>query len=121
MEGEYPSMELDRQRIDFALRSVLENAVKFTPAGGRVSLSGEVSADSVRLIIQDTGKGMLPAELPKIFEKFYQIDPGHTGQVRGFGLGLFYTREFIQSHGGRIHLESEPGRGTTVTLVLPRQ
>ena len=121
LQGEYPLMELDRQRIDFALKSVLDNAVKFTPDGGVVALSGEVSDDSVRLVIRDTGKGILPAELPKIFEKFYQIDPGHTGQVRGFGLGLFYAREFIQSHGGRIHLESAPGQGTTVTLVLPRQ
>lgn len=121
LDGEYPSMELDRRRIDFALRSVLDNAVKFTPVGGRVCLSGEVSADYVRLIVRDTGKGIPPADLPKIFEKFYQVDPERTGQVRGFGLGLFYTRDFIQSHGGRIHLESEPGQGTTVTLVLPRQ
>lgn len=121
LQGDYPDSELDRQRIDFALRALIDNAIKFTPKGGSVSLTGEVTEDSVRLAIRDTGKGIPQAELPKIFEKFHQVDPVHTGQVRGFGLGLFYARQFVQSHGGRLHLESEPGRGTTVTVVLPRQ
>ncbi|MDT8444193.1 MAG: ATP-binding protein, partial [Desulfuromonadales bacterium] len=54
-----------------------------------------------------------------VFEKFYQIDPHHTGQIRGFGLGLFYARQFIRDHGGAIHLNSTPGKGTEVTLSLP--
>jgi signal transduction histidine kinase len=56
-----------------------------------------------------------------VFEKFYQIDPGNTGQVRGFGLGLFYAREFIRVHGGGINLDSQPGFGATVTVMLPMQ
>jgi signal transduction histidine kinase len=57
--------------------------------------------------------------LPKIFEKFYQIDPSHTGQIRGFGLGLYYAREFVRSHGGTIMVESELGQGTTASITLP--
>jgi hypothetical protein len=121
LSASFPPMNLDRQRIAFALRAVLENAIKFTPPGGTVSLCAEVLEESVRLMVRDTGPGIAKEELPKVFEKFYQIDPAHTGQVRGFGLGLFYAREFIQSHGGRISMESEAGRGTTVTLTLPRR
>jgi hypothetical protein len=60
-------------------------------------------------------------ETHKVFEKFYQIDPGNTGQVRGFGLGLYYAREFIRLHGGSINLDSQPGLGATVTVMLPMQ
>jgi len=84
-------------------------------------LSGEISEDKLRLVISDTGIGIPVEELPRVFEKFYQIDPTQAGQVRGFGLGLFYARQFIQDHGGAMTLESIPETGTTVTFTLPRQ
>lgn len=115
-----PEMSIDRERIAFALRAIIENAIKFTPPGGMIALTAEVQPDAVRLAVRDSGPGIPREELPKVFEKFYQVDPSHTGQVRGFGLGLFYARQFAQSHGGNILLESEPGQGTTATLVLPR-
>lgn len=115
-----PEMNLDRQRIAFTLRALLENAIKFTPPGGAIGLSAQVREESLRLSISDTGAGIPREELPKVFEKFYQVDPAHTGQVRGFGLGLFYARQFAQSHGGNILLESSPGQGTVATLILPR-
>lgn len=116
-----PPLQLDRQRIGFALRALIDNAIKFTPAGGEVTVSAEVDEESIRIFVRDTGIGIPREELPKIFEKFYQIDPDHTGQVRGFGLGLFYARQFVQSHGGHLQVESELGRGTLVTLALPRR
>ena len=58
--------------------------------------------------------------MDKIFEKFYQVDPNRTGQIRGFGLGLFYARQFVMDHGGEINLESSLGQGTSVTVRLPR-
>jgi len=115
-----PPMELDRQRIAFALRALLENALKFTPPGGSVSLSAEIAEDSVRLMVQDSGPGIAREELTKVFEKFYQIDPANTGQVRGFGLGLYYARQFVQSLGGKILLASTPGQGTVATIQLTR-
>jgi len=115
-----PEMRLDRQRIAFALRALLENAIKFTPPEGTVSLAAEAQEDSLRLVIKDSGPGIAREELPKVFEKFYQIDPAHTGQVRGFGLGLYYARQFAQDHGGSIQLTSTPGAGTVATLTLPR-
>lgn len=115
-----PEMRLDRQRIAFVLRALLENAIKFTPPGGTIGISAEVREDSVRLTVSDTGPGIAREELAKVFEKFYQVDPAHTGQVRGFGLGLYYARQFAQNHGGNILLESPPGGGTVATLILPR-
>jgi signal transduction histidine kinase len=118
--GDFPPMELDRKRMTFALQALLDNAIKFTPRGGKVTLEATVLPDCVELVIRDTGTGIPREELPKVFEKFYQVDPGHTGQVRGFGLGLFYARLFVQDHGGSLRLDSAPGIGTTATLVLPR-
>jgi signal transduction histidine kinase len=112
-------LELDRKKVGFALRELLDNAVKFTPPGGTVALRGEADGSLARLTVRDSGQGIPREDLPKVFEKFYQIDPAHTGQIRGFGLGLFYARQFVQSHGGTIQLSSEPGRGTIATLTLP--
>ena len=114
-----PEIPLDRKQFDFILRALLLNAVKFTPRGGRVTLEMAATAEQFTLRVSDNGIGIAAAEIPKIFEKFYQVDPHHSGQVRGFGLGLYYARQFVQDHGGTILLESSPGVGTTVTVTLP--
>jgi len=110
---------LDRQRITFALRALIDNAIKFTPEGGSVQVEGRLLDDRVRLTIRDTGVGIEQAELAKVFNKFYQIDPEHTGQIRGFGLGLFYAREFVRAMGGELILESSPGLGTEAIIEFP--
>lgn len=114
-----PALSLDRKQFDFILRALLFNAIKFTPRGGKVRLELVATADQMLLRVSDTGVGIDVVELPKIFEKFYQVDPHHSGQVRGFGLGLYYARQFVQNHGGTIELDSSPGVGTTVTVTLP--
>jgi signal transduction histidine kinase len=121
LQGAWHHLALDRRRIAFTIGALLDNAIKFTPHGGQVVLSGESHEDELQLVIRDTGIGIAAEELPRVFEKFYQIDPTHAGQVRGFGLGLFYARQFIQDHGGAMTLESIHGTGTTVTFTLPRQ
>ncbi len=120
LNGHWPEVIIDRQRIVFALNALLENAIKFTPAGGEITLSGEVSETECSLTVADNGPGIPAEERAKIFEKFYQIDPQNTGQIRGFGLGLFYARQFVRDHGGTITLDSTPGAGTRVTISLPR-
>lgn len=120
LAGSWPVVIVDRRRIAFALTALLDNAIKFTPAGGRITLSGEIRDQDLTLAIADTGPGIPPDEAAKVFEKFYQIDPLHTGQIRGFGLGLFYARQFIRDHGGTIDLQSTPGLGTVITVRLPR-
>lgn len=114
-----PPLMLDHTRIRFALHALLDNAVKFTPEGGKVTIEGAVEEKDVRITVADTGVGIAPEELAKVFEKFYQIDPDYTGQVRGFGLGLFYARRFIEDQGGSLVLTSTPGGGTSATISLP--
>ena len=120
LTGDWPLFSLDRRRIELALGAILDNAIKFTQPGGEISLSGVLSERELSLTISDNGPGIAPEERGKIFEKFYQVDPHNTGQIRGFGLGLFYARQFVMDHGGDISLDSTVGKGTTVTIRLPR-
>jgi len=119
LEGEWPTVIVDRRRIEFALDAILDNAIKFTPPGGEITLSGELGDREISLTISDNGPGIAPQEMGKIFEKFYQVDPNKTGQVRGFGLGMFYANQFAKDHGGNIILDSTLGQGTSVTIRLP--
>lgn len=110
---------LNPQRTSFAIRALLDNAIKFTPKGGSVSIEGKLTKGYVKLVIKDTGIGIPQQELAKIYNKFYQVDPEHTGQVRGFGLGLYYARDFIRSMGGQLYIESQPEQGTVATIEFP--
>ena len=110
---------LNRQRISFAVRALLDNAIKFTPEGGRVSMCVEERDARLQLHIDDTGIGIQQQELSKVFNKFYQVDPENTGQIRGFGLGLYYARDFIRSMGGQLTLSSTPEQGTRATISFP--
>ena len=115
-----PPIQIDATKIRFALHQVIDNAFKFSGKLGQVCLKLGSHGESVFIVVSDSGIGIPESEIPKVFEKFYQIDPDNTGQIRGFGLGLFYAREFIRQHGGNIDLVSEPGLGTTVTIRLPQ-
>lgn len=120
LSGQWPTVIIDRRRIAFALSALLDNASKFSPPGSEITVSGEVLGSEISLTIADNGPGISAEEVVKVFEKFYQIDPQHTGQIRGFGLGLFYARQFVRDHGGSIKLDSTPGQGTAATIHLPR-
>lgn len=113
------SLNLNPQQINFVFHALLDNAVKFTPPGGMVRLSGRLNDSHASVTITDNGIGIPATELGKIFEKFYQVDPEYTGQIRGFGLGLYYTRDFIHNMGGQIHISSQLGEGTEVTITFP--
>jgi len=120
-EGEWHEVMVDRLRISFALNSILENAIKFTPSGGEIHATGHVTMDELILSVRDNGPGIPAEEISKVFEKFYQVDPHNTGQIRGFGLGLFYARQFVQEHGGNLQLHSTTGQGTEAVISLPRR
>jgi signal transduction histidine kinase len=116
----FPLLPLDRRRLIFVIQALLDNAIKFTPPGGEVCLQGVVNESSLKLIVADNGKGLPASELCKVFEKFYQFDPDQTGQVRGFGLGLFYARQFMREHNGQLHLHRSPQGGIQAIITLPR-
>ncbi|MFZ3209702.1 MAG: response regulator [Geobacteraceae bacterium] len=112
-------LSLDRKKISFAIKQVLDNAYKFSGDKGKVAIALKRDADTIKIIVSDAGSGIAKDDIPKLFEKFYQVDPSRTGQIRGFGLGLYYAREFFRLHGGTISIESEQGKGTVVTITLP--
>lgn len=114
-----PSLTLYASKIRFALHQIIDNALKFSGSESKISLKIGSNRNTAFIIVADSGIGIAESELPKVFEKFYQIDPDHTGQVRGFGLGLFYARDFVRQHGGSITITSKPGSGTAVTITLP--
>jgi len=114
-----PPVMLDAAKMRFVLYQVVDNAFKFSGDRGHVSLRIGCHADTVFIVVSDSGIGIPEFEIAKVFEKFYQIDPDNTGQTRGFGLGLFYAREFVRQHGGSISITSEAGLGSTVTISLP--
>jgi len=106
-----------RQRLLRALGNLIDNAVKFTPPGGRVEVGGSADGTVYRFAVSDTGPGIPPDHLPHVFERFYRSEPARgTG---GTGLGLSIVQAIARAHGGEVAVESEPGRGSRFTLTLP--
>jgi two-component system, OmpR family, phosphate regulon sensor histidine kinase PhoR len=113
-----PHALADRDRLQQVLINLLDNAVKYTPGGGRVTLALEADSGLVRITVNDPGLGIPPAEHERIFEKFYRLDTQLTRAGGGTGLGLYITRELVRRMGGRITLDSEPGVGSTFVVEL---
>ena len=109
-----------RYRLEQVFVNLLGNAVKFTPQGGRVTVQIAASDTSIDVRVSDTGRGIDPAFLPHVFERFRQADGTIARRAGGLGLGLFIARRLVDAHGGRIRAESEgEGRGSTFIVSLP--
>jgi signal transduction histidine kinase len=109
----------DVDRINEVLGNLLANAFKFTPRGGTVTLGIEALSGSVTLEVTDTGAGIPPDQLPRIFDKFYQADNQRAAAASGSGLGLAIAKQIVEAHGGAIQCDSTPGVGTTFSITLP--
>ncbi len=114
-----PPVAADRVKLAFVIRQVIDNAYKFSHENGNVTITLKQQGATAVLMVADEGIGIAKEDQPKIFEKFYQVDSANTGQIRGFGLGLYYAREFVKLHGGTITVDSQPGQGSLVTITLP--
>jgi signal transduction histidine kinase len=114
-----PALSVDRERVHQVLFNLVDNAVRFTPEGGRVTVSARRRNGSVEVAVSDTGAGIPPEHLPRLFERFYRADPARARGDGGTGIGLAIARSVVEAHGGQIRAESEPGRGSTFTFDLP--
>jgi two-component system OmpR family sensor kinase len=107
----------DRDAIKQVLLILLDNALKFTPAGGTITIGAASTDRVVALRIRDTGPGIAPEALPHIFERFYRLDAARAGG--GAGLGLAIAKELVEAQDGQITVNSEIGKGSTFTVTLP--
>jgi heavy metal sensor kinase len=109
----------DPGRLRQVFYNLLDNAIKYTPPGGTVAVkSGQEEGDAV-VTVRDTGPGIPPEHLPRVFDRFYRVDRARSREEGGTGLGLSIARSIVAAHGGRIELSSTPGQGTTCTVTLP--
>jgi signal transduction histidine kinase len=110
----------DARKLKQVLLNLLSNAIKFTPAGGRVSVTLRCPpGQPLAITVADSGIGIAPQDRERIFEEFHQASGSYLRKSEGTGLGLSLARRFVELHGGRLDLHSEPGRGSTFTFTLP--
>jgi signal transduction histidine kinase len=124
VQADLPDFPFDEDRLMQVLVNLVNNALKFTPENGRVTIiAGEAPNDpkSFKVCVTDSGCGIAPAELERIFERLYQVPNSDGGSGQGVGLGLYICRELVESHGGKIWAESELGKGSTFCVSIPKE
>ena len=99
--------------------NLIDNAIKYTPQGGSITVSGETNESEVIVHVSDTGLGITSDALPRIFERFYRVDKGRSREMGGTGLGLSIAKHILLQHGGRIWAESVFGKGSVFKFALP--
>lgn len=119
-DDDLPLILVDRDRINQVFDNLLGNALKFSPRAGTIWVRVENLEDAVQLTVVDTGMGIPPDKLEKVFDRFYQVDGSATRRFGGAGLGLAIVRRIIEAHGGRIWVESEIGQGSSFKFTLPK-
>ncbi|MFZ2447894.1 MAG: ATP-binding protein [Syntrophobacteraceae bacterium] len=119
LPADLPLIQADPRNMEELFTNLISNALNYSPDGGEVVVSAVSQGDYLDVLVSDTGVGIDPEELPKIFDKFYRVKHPRTRQVRGTGLGLAIVRGIVESHRGFIKVESQPGIGTTFHVLLP--
>lgn len=114
-------LEADEDMLYQVIYNLFDNAVKFTPGGGTISVSAKEENNRVYVVIKNTGKGIPPAEAEKVFDRFYKVDKSRSEDVKGVGLGLNLVKKIIVLHKGEVYVESEVGEYTKFTFWLPKQ
>ncbi|MHB1219559.1 MAG: PAS-domain containing protein [Alphaproteobacteria bacterium] len=117
-----PVVRADRRAVTQVVLNLLSNGIKFTPAGGRVTVSAAAEPDGQAILrVRDTGIGIAPEDIERVMQPFAQVDPSHARKYEGTGLGLSISKRLMELHGGTIELVSSPGQGVTATIRFPRE
>jgi two-component system phosphate regulon sensor histidine kinase PhoR len=109
----------DPDYLERAIANLLDNAIKYTPEGGRIIVTAARRGSDILIEVKDTGIGIPEADLPRIFERFYRVDKSRSRAMGGTGLGLAIVKHVVQAHGGTVEVASEVGKGSTFRIVLP--
>jgi signal transduction histidine kinase len=120
--AELPDASLDQNRMTQVISNLLDNAIRHTPRGGSIVVKASPAQmrESLQVSVSDTGCGIPEEEQAHVFDRLYQIKAGDAASEQRLGLGLYLCRELVQLHGGRIWVESQPGRGCTFSFILPQ-
>ena len=118
-DGNELFVEADGLKVALALSNLVKNAVMYTDAGGHVTVKAEEMPGHVKISVQDDGVGIPAKDLPRVFERFFQVETHLTRRFGGMGLGLSVAKAMVEMHGGRIWAESEEGKGSIFTFILP--
>ena len=116
---ELPLVQADARSMEEVFTNLISNGINYTPDGGTVTVSAIPHGEYLEFRVSDTGVGIAPEEIPKIFDKFYRVKHPETRQVIGTGLGLSIVKGIIEAHRGSVEVESKPGVGTTFRVLLP--
>ncbi|MFN4244485.1 MAG: sensor histidine kinase, partial [Tepidisphaerales bacterium] len=117
--ADLPAFVADPLRVTQVINNLLSNAIKFTPDGGRVVVRARVEGDVLRCEVADTGIGIAPHDIPKLFQRFMQLDMSNTRAAGGAGLGLSIVKAIVDAHGGEVGVDSQPEAGSTFWFTLP--
>ena len=121
VEPDLPNAEVDPERMKEVLGNIIDNALRYTPENGQINLSAGRVNDRIELRVRDSGPGVAPDELDRIFERFYRTEASRARNEGGSGLGFAIAKSLVEKHNGRIWAESQPGEGLTVVIQLPVQ
>lgn len=120
VDASLPRFYGDRERIEQVFINLLSNAVKYTPKDGRIDFSAESYDKYIKITVKDNGIGIPEKDMPRLFERFYRVDKARSREMGGTGLGLAIAKEIVEHHGGEIKIESIYGKGTTMSVILPK-
>ncbi|HEY4485937.1 MAG TPA: phosphate regulon sensor histidine kinase PhoR, partial [Nitrospiria bacterium] len=115
-----PKIMADADRLIEALTNLMDNAVKYTPEGGRITVEAAAADGGAAIHVSDTGIGIPAREIPRLFERFYRVDRARSRDLGGTGLGLSIVKHIVEAHGGKVTVESEAGKGSRFTVTLPK-
>lgn len=119
LPAELPSVYGDQDMLTQVLINLVDNAVKYTPAGGKITIRALVEEAELRVSVEDTGIGIPPESLPRVFERFYRVDKARSRELGGIGIGLAIVKHIIRAHGGKTYVESKAGSGSVFSFTLP--
>jgi two-component system phosphate regulon sensor histidine kinase PhoR len=111
----------DPGRLEQMLINLVDNAIKFNRRGGTVRVSAEQFPEGISISVADTGEGILPEHLGRLFERFYRVDRARSREIGGTGLGLAIVKHLARLHGGEVSVRSTPSEGTTFSIELPAE
>jgi two-component system phosphate regulon sensor histidine kinase PhoR len=113
------ALSTDQRALEQVVSNLVDNAVKYCPAGSSVTISAEKKEDTVTVVVRDTGPGIDPKHVPRLFERFYRVDAGRSREIGGTGLGLSIVKHLVEAMGGQVTVESAVGQGSSFSVTLP--